>query len=169
MKWFQRGLITSRCMSIPRKDSRDLLLCEARDIYQGLELLDLFAVDLGQRPAARQMGLLDLHQYMNTCGENVAQATAKIDPIQLAEYRRIAFDPARAKVTVEVEYGWRPYTVENARACREAQAKEMPLPAALAPKTKIYTIEFDFNGEKFSVALGSKQAQREVEAFHVNR
>jgi hypothetical protein len=166
MKWFQSGLITSRCMNVRQESGRDLLVCEAEDVAQGHEVKELFTVDLSQRPATRQTGLLSVERYMNSCGQNVAETTDKIDPIQEAEYRRIAFDPAAARLTVEVEYGWLPYTVQNMRACRAAQAKDMPLPAALTPKTNLYIIEFDFSGEKFSVTPDSKQAKRVVEAIH---
>jgi hypothetical protein len=163
------GRITSRCISVKRKDGRDLLVCESEDMHQGIGDLMLYSVDLApQKSPARETSLLHLNDNMATCGENLGATTMKVDPLQSASYRRVHLDDG--KLRVEVVYGWRPaYSAENMKACRAAQEKDKPIPALLKPPTKIYTIEFDFDGVKFAVSAASKQAKATVETFHVDR
>ena len=169
MQWSELGLITSRCASVPRKDGRDLLVCETEDMHQGIGDRAVFVADLGRASGERQTGLLGISDNMNTCGENVAETTTSIDPLQSAAYHQIEFDPVAARLRIDVEYGWRPYTRPEMLACREAQGKNKPLPEALAPKAKTYRVEFDFNGDRFRVSPASVGAKRVVETFHLNR
>ncbi len=169
LQWSKLGLIVHRCLSVPRKDGRDLLLCATEDMHQGIGNSNIFAVDLARPSNARQIGLLGIQENMNTCGENVAEDTTTVDPLQSAGYQRIEFDPGAAKLRIDVEYGWRPYTRPQMLACREAQDKAKPLPVALAPKTKTYRVEFDFKGDRFVVSSASAEAKRVVETFHLNR
>jgi hypothetical protein len=86
--------------------------------------------------------------------------------VQSAAYRRIEVE---GKLIIDVQYGWRPYARAEMLACRAAVDKDKPIPEALAPKTKTYRVEFDFNGDRFVLSPASVEAKRVVETFHVNR
>jgi hypothetical protein len=157
MKWFESGLITSRCAAVQRNDKRDLLVCETEDIHQGVADRDLFTVDFSRKPGARQTRLLDLHGDANNCGENSGKV------LQTAEFLRVAFDSESARLSVDTEYGQRSFTPAETRACRAAQDKNTAFPSTQLIKTKVYPIEFGFDGEKFMLSPASAQNKRVVE------
>lgn len=164
MKWYQSGLITDDCLKASRRDGRDVLVCAGWDNHQGFLTHILEVVDFTQHERFGQDRILTLSENPETCGEELG-GSKTIDPVQVANLRRVWFVPEPPRLEVTVEYGWRVLTAAEQSVCLAAVQKGQMTPAGLRPATKIYDLEFRFNGERFELRDEDAATLKLVETY----
>jgi hypothetical protein len=163
MKWFQSGLITSRCISVARADGRYLLVCKTEDGGQGMFDRVISLVDPAQRAAKRESELLHLSDNTQSCGA-VLDGKPESVKIEKAEFTQVVFAESKLEVSFDFGVGSRAVTEQESQSCQAIAWHSNSFPAGFLPKTKPYTVAFDFDGAKFTVSVSSAGVKRIVES-----
>jgi hypothetical protein len=146
--WYQPGLITRECKKVIRRDGREILLCKHDDGHAGETEWYLYALDIAashKRPTML-LGLLD---STKACMTNLQKAS-----VEKIEYKDLNGD-GLSDIHISVQYG-------RMKLPRESVEKHGCAPEQKLP-TRFYTIDFLFDGEKFSVAPASSENKKTIE------
>ncbi len=166
-KWrfnrYLRGVITDNCTTLQRSDGRTTLVCSRHEGHQSVIARMLYTIDLLRPKDSIEVAALTLTDTVPTCGFNYASATdTRIHPLQKAEFRKISLDPGTGEVHAEVEFGIRKITEAQAKECADLRFHR-PIPKTTEPQTKLYDIQFHFDGERLLPSTESAANVRIVE------
>lgn len=157
---YERGVITRDCLTVRRRDGRDLLVCEYIDGHMGERELLLYLVDFIGPAAKRKQWLLNVVDNTGACGKNGIDPTPY--PLQSARFGEISFDSTTKTLRASVAWGQHPMTKETLKQCMDSPNG---VPAALAPRTKTYKLTWEFDGEKSVLSADSLAAKSLIESL----
>jgi hypothetical protein len=148
---------------------REILVCVGDYGGQGNVWTALYVEDL-LRPTATLMAgdiqeeFFEVFDNTSTCGEN-PENHSKPYPMTRAAIRKVEFKTSNssgaAVISVTADYGKRPMTPEDARACVDEQVQKRPNAGArFFPAARRYHLDFFFDGHDYKIGPASAAAAR---------
>jgi hypothetical protein len=166
-QWYRGGLITKDCAVVKRQDRSELLVCFLGDIHQGVSGQDIYTVDPKKPKDSEQATLLGLMDDTINCGGYLnLQASVSV---QSSAFKEIALTKNGTLLTATVNFGTRKYSPEERARCAIGVNRHFKVPTALAPETKPYAIQFDWDGAQFRLQPESAKFKSTVEQQSENR
>jgi hypothetical protein len=143
--WYSPGENAANCKKLYGSDGRDLLVCEASDMHQGVADSFLYLLDPGQDPGSRKDNSLDIFfDVTDSLGSCVmlpddTTLSGKIESVSFTA----ASAPHAMRITVIARLGKAAVPTEILYACNQSNFKRRPIIA-----TTLRRYQFLFDGKK---------------------